>query len=433
MISSAKKTIELVKEAQECEKKNLDSMKISIEKEKLANEKEKETIYKERHILKLDQQEKEKLDLEIITLRNDMEELKKEKAEALRTEEKKHLAFEVKELELRRDLTQKVIEKEQDLEQLQQKIEDLNNQNCNLKIQINEKDSQNEREVSNLKAELQMRGLRHNSEKEALKRKFDSEYEIFSRAKDDFDENMKIGCVFCPGGNVQTISNYLFHVAREHMFDQYKAVDVKEGSAKVGMLLKVLEEKAKREFLNEIGRLNKYIDSLESSARNVSELKTEDDNDLNIKQDFKSLLEVESNQKQQIEELRNENNILKVQVEKLKKAEKHEMLKKGITDADNGTLKRGIDIANFKISDLNDKIDTLHKNKLQIEIENIKLKEELSNIMGHKNCLNKKLRTLQDEKDELKRAKICLESEKAELIAQNDTRNKFETENEALL
>merc|ERR550519_1311432 len=165
MISSAKKTIELVKEAQECEKKNLDSMKISIEKEKLANEKEKETIYKERQVLKLDQQEKEKLDLEIINLRNDVEELNKEKADALRTEEKKHLAFEVKELELRRDLTQKVIEKELYLEQLQQKIEHLNEQNCALKKQINEKDSQIEREVSDLKAELQMQGLRHNSEK----------------------------------------------------------------------------------------------------------------------------------------------------------------------------------------------------------------------------------------------------------------------------
>lgn len=59
-----------------------------------------------------------------------------------------------------------------------------------------------------------------------------------------------------------------------------------------------------------------------------------------------------------------------------------------------------IDIADFKISDLNDKIDTLHKSKPQIE--NTRLK------------------------DELKRAKICLKSEKAELIAQNDTSNKIE-------
>ena len=70
--------------------------------------------------------------------------------------------------------------------------------------------------------------------------------------------------------------------------------------------------------------------------------------------------------------------------------------------------------------------------KTEVQMENIKFKEDLSIIMGAKNCLNRKLRTLTDEKDELNRAKICLESEKAELIAQIEKMNRFKMENEAL-
>ena len=87
-------------------------------------------------------QEKEKLNLQIVNLRKDLEDLNKERteeAEALRTEEKRHVACEVEELELRRDLTRKAIEKELDIEQLEEKVEELNEQNCKLQMQIHKK------------------------------------------------------------------------------------------------------------------------------------------------------------------------------------------------------------------------------------------------------------------------------------------------------
>merc|ERR1711913_238119 len=98
------------------------------------------------------------------------------------------------------------------------------------------------------------------------KKKFDADYAVFLRHKDEFDESLRIKCVFCPQESLQTVSNYLFHIAREHMFDQYKATDIKEESVQVAMLLKILEDKAKKDFSNEIKYLKHCIEDLKTTG-----------------------------------------------------------------------------------------------------------------------------------------------------------------------
>merc|ERR1719410_845117 len=101
-----------------------------------------------------------------------------------------------------------------------------------------------------------------NKEKIQQKLSLEEDYALFVKKREKFDDTDKIHCVFCPNGTLHSVSGYIFHVAREHMFDQYKNQSNVSESIKVGMFFKVLEEKARKELNSEIKTLQNKVEEL---------------------------------------------------------------------------------------------------------------------------------------------------------------------------
>jgi len=71
-----------------------------------------------------------------------------------------------------------------------------------------------------LKSRLSNEAQAHAQERDKLQKRFDADYSIFLERRGEFNESQRLRCVFCPQDNQVPLSSFLFHVAREHMFDQ---------------------------------------------------------------------------------------------------------------------------------------------------------------------------------------------------------------------
>merc|ERR1719312_170786 len=283
----------------------------------------------------------------LLTKVKTLEKSLKEEQDSRALEEKRHLATELEELETRKDMTLKTLESEAKVEELESSLEKCKNELYELKQKLAKTDSENRnissevvklgKQNDDLDSKLKTTQLRLSTELEkknlgeiVQKQKFDAEYAVFVKKRENFDESEKIRCVFCPQENVQPISNYIFHIAREHMFDQYKNMNIIDESLKVGMFFKVLEEKARKELGLEMQSLHKSLDEMkENLFKHREELEEKqalvDENEgksTALERDIETLLESEANHKAQIEHLVLRNNTLQNQIRNTTVSEK---------------------------------------------------------------------------------------------------------------
>merc|ERR1711872_628683 len=164
----------------------------------------------------------------------------------------------------------------------------------------------------------------------------DDDYRVFLEKKATFDENARIRCVFCPQDNRVSLTNFLFHIAREHMFDQYKKVNIESDTIQVGMLLKILEDKARKEFsqtnsLNinksNVSELQNRVQKLDSAQKESEKTKKQlEKKVISLEADIECLLTAKIGQEEEIEALVTKNNTLVNQVQGFNSAA-HEGLK----------------------------------------------------------------------------------------------------------
>ena len=83
-----------------------------------------------------------------------------------------------------------------------------------------EENETNLRRLEELRGRHAAESAAHAKEREQLQKRFDGEYAVFLERRADFNESQRMRCVFCPQDNQVPLASFLFHVAREHMFDQ---------------------------------------------------------------------------------------------------------------------------------------------------------------------------------------------------------------------
>eukprot|EP00090_Calanus_glacialis_P004498 TRINITY_DN13368_c0_g1_i7.p1 TRINITY_DN13368_c0_g1~~TRINITY_DN13368_c0_g1_i7.p1 ORF type:complete len:1117 (-),score=406.66 TRINITY_DN13368_c0_g1_i7:107-3457(-) len=507
MIEMITENIERVKQAQENENKTIESKKLKLlnEEKRLAVEKRKLDKAKEDLKTSLDNgmkflsAEKNKMELELqkkkhaakfaadnkmLTRVKALEEAVKEEKETRAQEEKRHLATELEELETRKEMTIKTIESEIKVEELEATLEEVRNELYEIKQKMAKKDSenrnlssevakaakQNEELVNKLestKTKLDSELDRRTKELQLQKQNSDAEYAVFIKKREDFDETERIPCVFCPQENLQTISNFIFHIAREHMFDQYKSSNITEESLKVGMFLKVLEDKARKELASEMKVLNDSLEELKESAFKHEEMIEEKHdiiNELNdktsaLERDIETLLEGEANYKNQIDNLVLRNNTLQNQmrnssisetmrIENQEMGKKINVLGREVNDLKEKrlTLEREVDGLRqrwkeesseklgwkTRCRDLSSEVDNLKKRMEEQESnkDNVKetLKVELSNSNDEKDKLRQRIRNLEEKVDELVSLKAVAEAQLAETKAENEAIKEFRSD-----
>eukprot|EP00092_Neocalanus_flemingeri_P021157 GFUD01022931.1.p1 GENE.GFUD01022931.1~~GFUD01022931.1.p1 ORF type:complete len:1136 (-),score=340.84 GFUD01022931.1:94-3501(-) len=510
MIEMIKNNIERVKQAQEMENKSIETKKVKLANESKRLEEEKRKLDNAKNDLKksLDNgmtflsTEKNKMELELQKKKQEkssanetmlgriklLEVAVKNEKESRAKEEKRHLATELEELETRKEMTIKTIESETKVEELETKLEEVNSELYELKQKTAKKDSENRnlssevtkaakqndelvQKLNSTKSKLESELGKNNLEQQTLKNKFDAEYAVFSKKREEFDDTEKIRCVFCPQENLQTVSNFIFHIAREHMFDQYKSNDIREESLKVGMFLKVLEDKARKELALEMKVLNQSLEELKERAFKYEEVNEDKQvmvNELNdktsaLERDIETLLESEANNKNQIDNLVLRNNTLQNQmrntsisetmrIENQEMGKKINVLGREVNDLKERrlTLEREVDGLRqrwkeessekmswkTKCRELTSETDNLRKRLEEQENnrDNVKetLKDELNNANVEKDNLRQRIRNLEEKVDELVSHKAVAEAQFQETRAENEAMKEFRSDLSAI-
>jgi len=382
---------------------------------------------------------------ELVKQIKSLEEALKIEVKSKAEEEKRHLSTELEELEIRKEMTLKNLESESKVEALEETISTIKSELYNQKRKLANKESEvkqlNEEvnmitrqkdEMSNKVVDIQGQLEKTKDVLKSQKLKFESEYTIFLKKLELFDGSERIQCAFCPQDNQQTISNFIFHIAREHMFDQYKKQDIVKESLDVGMYIKVLEDKAKKKLSSEMTILSNSLNEMKEKVSRCKESDIEKDNDIQkmkykvaaLERDIETLLESEAIYKTQIDNLVVRNNTLQNQVR---------------SSISNESLK----IENIEVMqklekcerELSIKVNQNNANAYKIECLNLKLKENSAETLKWSARCKELTRETSTLKQTLK-GKIdeneCLKSAKSQLEEIKKTRESLKSTKEYL-
>jgi hypothetical protein len=88
---------------------------------------------------------------------------------------------------------------------------------------LNQENETNAVKLEELRKRLAAEAQTHAQERDKLQKRFDAEYSVFLERRGEFNESVRMRCVFCPQENQVPLASFLFHVAREHMFDQVRS------------------------------------------------------------------------------------------------------------------------------------------------------------------------------------------------------------------
>jgi hypothetical protein len=89
---------------------------------------------------------------------------------------------------------------------------------------LNQENETSALKLEELRTRLASEAQTHAQERDKLQKRFDAEYAVFlERRRGEFNETLRLRCVFCPQENQVPLASFLFHVAREHMFDQARS------------------------------------------------------------------------------------------------------------------------------------------------------------------------------------------------------------------
>lgn len=175
----------------------------------------------------------------------------------------------------------------------------------------------------------------------------------------------KVQCVLCSKKNLFPVSAFVFHIAREHMFDQYRVAGMPSEGEQVARFLSQLEEKAKKEVEVKVHHLEKSLmEAGEQLARKeAGEVKDEGVANYLQNRVQKELKELEKKVKQQ------NNKIMSLEGEKLALISRKESLEKQISRE--GTVRGELEMVTWKN-------DTLGKEVEDVRKQNDELAKEVS-------------------------------------------------------
>jgi len=218
----------------------------------------------------------------------------------------------------------------------------------------------------------------------------------------------KVQCVLCSKNNSFPVSAFVFHIAREHMFDQYRVAGMPSEGDQVARFLKQLEEKARKEVEMKVNHLeNSLIEAGEQLTRERAG-KGKDECVLDFLQKLtqKEVKELEKKVKQQ------DIKIMSLEGEKLALIVRKESLEKQICRE--GTMRGELEMATWKNDALVKEVEGVRKENENLGKEVSRKRKEAKEEAQRRRGWRDKYEVKKNEAETLKRKSqdLCSDLEK---------------------
>jgi len=218
----------------------------------------------------------------------------------------------------------------------------------------------------------------------------------------------KVQCVLCSKNNSFPVSAFVFHIAREHMFDQYRVAGMPSEGDQVARFLKQLEEKARKEVEMKVNHLeNSLIEAGEQLTRErAGKGKDECVVDFLQKLTQKEVKELEKKVKQQ------DIKIMSLEGEKLALIVRKESLEKQICRE--GTMRGELEMATWKNDALVKEVEGVRKENENLGKEVSRKRKEAKEEAQRRRGWRDKYEVKKNEAETLKRKSqdLCSDLEK---------------------
>ena len=207
----------------------------------------------------------------------------------------------------------------------------------------------------------------------------------------------KVQCVLCSKNTSFPVSAFVFHIAREHMFDQYRVAGMPSEGEQVARFLKQLEEKARKEVETKVHHLeNSLMEAGEQLSRErAGEGKDEGVANFLHNRMRKEVKELEKKVKQQ------NSQVMSLEGEKLALIVRKESLEKQISRE--GTMRGELEMEKWKNDALGKEVDSVRKQNEDLCKEVSRKRKEVKEETQRRRGWRDKYESKKNEAETLKR------------------------------
>ena len=235
-----------------------------------------------------------------------------------------------------------------------------------------------------------------------------SNLELSSPSKNDEAEPgtstiSKVQCVLCSKNNSFPVSAFVFHIAREHMFDQYRVAGMPSEGQQVARFLKQLEEKARKEVAVKVHHLeNSLLETGEQLGRErAGEGKNEGVGNYLQNRMQKEVKELEK--KVKLQNIK----IMSLEGEKLALVVRRESLEKQLCRE--GSMRGELEMVTWKNDSLGKEMESVRKQNEDLGKEVSRKRKEAKEEAQRRRGLRDKYETKKNEAETLKKKSQDLE------------------------
>jgi len=389
----------------EAERKTLESEKREMEEKSKSCEENREGLIKSS--MEYLTQEKEKTDLEMKlneVERKSLEEKRKLCARIRHLQNALTVATLAKEKEESHQLSVRRQEKEfkegmlDNLNSKERKIEDLESEVSKLEKRLEEERASTSK-CSTLSLE------------DASSAAAGSGLELSSPSKNNEAEPgtstiSKVQCVLCSKNNSFPVSAFVFHIAREHMFDQYRVAGMPSEGQQVARFLKQLEEKARKEVEMKVHHLE---NSLMEAGEQLTKDRAGEGKDEGVVNFLQNRMQKEVNKELEKKVKQQDIKIMSLEAEKLALIVRKESLEKQICRE--GTMRGELEMVTWKNDALGKEVEGVRKENEDLGKEVSRKRKEAKEEAQRRRGWRDKYEIKKNEAETLKRKSQDLSSD----------------------
>ena len=215
----------------------------------------------------------------------------------------------------------------------------------------------------------------------------------------------KVQCVLCSKNNSFPVSAFVFHIAREHMFDQYRVAGMPSEGQQVARFLKQLEEKARKEVEVKVHHLE---NSLMEAGEQLSRERAGEGKDEGVVNFLQNRMQKEVKALEKKVKLQNIK-IMSLEGEKLALIVRQESLEKQLCRV--GSMRGELEMVTWKNDSLGKEMESVRKQNEDLGKEVSRKRKEAKEEAQRRRGLRDKYETKKNEAETLKKKSQDLSSD----------------------
>ena len=215
----------------------------------------------------------------------------------------------------------------------------------------------------------------------------------------------KVQCVLCSKNNSFPVSAFVFHIAREHMFDQYRVAGMPSEGQQVARFLKQLEEKARKEVEVKVHHLE---NSLMEAGEQLSRERAGEGKDEGVVNFLQNRMQKEVKALEKKVKLQN-TKIMSLEGEKLALIVRQESLEKQLCRV--GSMRGELEMVTWKNDSLGKEMESVRKQNEDLGKEVSRKRKEAKEEAQRRRGLRDKYETKKNEAETLKKKSQDLSSD----------------------